>query len=101
MAKSTTRVEFNEKALVELMQSPGMLRHLSTVAAKGKAHAESISPRDTGRYAESFEIDVRVIGDRLTAVITNTAPHAVLVELYNKGTGERIMARMVEHLKGV
>lgn len=102
MAKrSRSKVEFNKGWAEELMNTPRMKAHLERLGAEGVAFAERIAPRDTGKYAESFDTDTRVVGDRLMTVITNSAPHAALVELHNNGTGDHVMSRTVDYLRGL
>lgn len=90
----------NPKAAREIMQSTQMLQVVNELAVKGETYAKAIAPRDSGEYVNSFRTDARVIGDRVQALIINTAPHAVVVEVFNHGTGDRVMARTAEHLRG-
>lgn len=88
------------KLAEEIMQSTQMLKHVSGLAKQGEDYAKSIAPEDTGEYKRSFKTTAGVIGDRVMALIVNTAPHAVIVEVYNNGTGDRVMSRAADHLRG-
>lgn len=96
MAKAV--YEPNLAATRRFMQSAQMMEVITRAALKAKAYAESISPVRTGAYRSSFQVSARVIGNRAMAVLENTAPYAVIVEVYNNG-GERVLGRAVDHIE--
>jgi hypothetical protein len=79
----------------DLMRSEPMRRAMEQAAQRGKAYAESIAPRDSGEYATSFVVTSGIGKSRAFAVLANTAPHAVVVELVNGG-GQRVLGRTVD-----
>jgi hypothetical protein len=103
MARSRIRYVPDRAGTNELMTSPKMLAGMVAAAEKGRAFAESISPRATGEYARSFTIESTRRGgpsrDRAEARLVNTAPHAAAVEWVNNG-GERVLGRTVDFIEG-
>lgn len=63
-----------------MMTSPDMTRVVDAAAEAGAGHAVSISPVDTGEYADGFQVETGVVGDRVEARLFNIAPHSVIVE---------------------
>lgn len=94
MAIERTRYVPNRQQMRRLMQSPDMARAMRRAAENAQKHAEGIAPRDTGNYAGSFEVETRVVGDRQTAVLYNTAPYAAALE-----ARLRILGRAADHAK--
>lgn len=68
----------------EVLQAEFMLVHMDDRAQRGLAEAESISPHDTGEYAESFEAgsELRRGNGKPRAIgyLRNTSEHAEFVE---------------------
>lgn len=87
-------------------------RSLRQVAGKGKQHAESISPVDTGLYKSSFEVNdttsAQLAGtgpagaiETAAVELVNTTDYAVFVEHGNgtaKFRGYHIMRRTLDFL---
>lgn len=102
MAKKT-RVDYrpNRPGTGELLRTAEMEAVLAAAAERGKAYAEQISPRDTGRYASSFRVETTRRGgpnsDRAEARIVNTAEHAGAVEYVN--SNGRVLGRTAEHIE--
>lgn len=79
------KYKHNFKAFrLEVLQADFMLEHMAERAKRGLAEAESISPHDTGEYAESFEAgsEIRRGNGKPRAVgyLRNTSEHAEYVE---------------------
>lgn len=94
------RYEPNKSAASEIMSSPEALRIVSELAIQAEEFARSIAPVKSGEYKRSFKTTAAVIGDRAMALLINDSPHAVVVEVFNNGTGDRIMAKAAESVKG-
>lgn len=88
----------NLSATRDAMTSAAMVELVIRAAMAGKTYAESISPVDTGRYRDSFQVSARIVKGRALAVLDNTTPYAVVVEVYNHG-GERILGRTVDYIE--
>ena len=88
----------NRREFAKFMKSTAIASVVRQVGEAGKAHAESISPVDTGEYQRKFRVDVRVIGDRQQGLLINEAAHATVVELHLRG-GLRILGRAVDHME--
>jgi hypothetical protein len=106
---ATARVEFNEHGLGEVLLGPEIRAGVVAVAEAGKVYAESIAPRDSGHYADSFEVaesSVMLAGNwRAAAVLRNTAGYAAAVEYGYRGraatptsSANRILGRTLDHL---
>jgi hypothetical protein len=61
---------------------------LTDIAEKGKRIAETIAPRETGRYSAAFEVRQDTVTHldraghpRAAAVLINTVPYAAVVEV--------------------
>lgn len=84
-----------------LMNSPAMVEAMRQRAEAGKGFAVAISPRDTGHYADSFEVSARphggVRGDRAEGRLTNTAVYAMAVEFRNENG--RVLGRTVDFIE--
>lgn len=65
----------------ELLRSPQMAEAMKAIAEQVKTSAETLAPRDTGAYAASFETDTHVRADRVVAIVRNTDPAALSIEL--------------------
>lgn len=84
----------------KLMTSPQMLAFLLTRAQAGLAYAQAVAPRESGDYAEAFEIGrARRRGgprkNRAEVELVNTSDHASAVEWTNSG-GHRVLGRTVD-----
>lgn len=96
-------IEYKEDfaGISQLMNSAGMVELMRARAEAGKAHAVSISPRDTGHYADSFEVEAHSHGgpakDRAEAILRNTASYAADVEFHNKPG--RVLGRTVDFIE--
>lgn len=96
-------VVLNNAGFAAMAVGPEIRHALMEVGKKGKAFAESISPRDTGRYADSFELveDTTLTFGRsphAEVILRNTAPYAAAVEWSNgehaaAGQGHRVLGR--------
>jgi phage terminase large subunit-like protein len=78
----------------KLMQSPDVAKAMEQAAENAQRYAESIAPRDTGTYAESFDVETRVVGDRATAVLFNRAKYATVIEIRH-----RVLGRATDHAR--
>jgi len=107
----SVEVHLNSAGFAAMALGPEVRHVLMEVGKKGKAFAESISPRDTGEYASSFEL---VEGTTLTfgrtphaeVLLRNTAPYAAAVEWGNgehaaAGQGHRVLGRTAAALGGL
>lgn len=87
--------------LTPLLRTPQMRALPLRVAADGAAFAQSISPRRTGDYASSFEVEagsVRVAGQqRPGARLVNTSAHAIPVEWGKHG--HHVLGRTLAELR--
>lgn len=100
----------NQAGFRQIANSPEMRAALKAVAEDAKAYAESISQdfRDTGDYADSFEVteetvdftETRFSGPRAAARLTNTSDHAAAVEWGNEHShrNHRVLGRTLDHL---
>jgi hypothetical protein len=106
---ASARVEFDNAGMSAVLVGPDIRESLATVAATGKAYAESISPRRSGHYAGSFEVRADTIefdgSPRAAATLINTAGYAAAVEWgYRRGaadpspTAHRVLGRTLDHL---
>lgn len=84
----------DRQGMRRLMQSPGVAKAMRQAAENAKRYAESIAPRGTGEYAKSFEVETRIVGDRQTAVLYNTAPYATALEVRH-----RVLGRAGDHAR--
>ena len=85
---ATTKVTFipaGPAAWARLATRPEIRAALAAEAQRGKAVAETLSPRESGRYSESFEVRADTViaygSTRAAAVLVNTVPYAAAVEL--------------------
>ncbi len=88
-----TRFVVNQPGFRSMANGPEMVQLTDAVADATKAAAESIAPRETGRYADSFRVEknkrITIAGyERASAEVHNDAPYAVAVE-YGSG-GRRV-----------
>jgi len=95
---------------VRFTPEPGVVADLArseaaqevTVAAaeEGMAYAVAVAPRDTGEYADSFEVREELIqtptGAVAGAVLSNAAAHAVHVEWTD---GYHVLAQAIDHME--
>lgn len=94
MARTRVVYRPNHASMRRFMSSRQMADVVRAVAERGRSAAESLAPRDTSRYAASFEVVVRQYGDRQTALLYNTAPYAAVVE-----ARDRVLGRAVDHMR--
>lgn len=86
------------KATEALLES-GQLRPAARQAAeRGKAHAESVAPVESGEYRDSFTVEDSTGWDGRAAVdLVNTSEHAAAVEYGNRGRrGRHILASTID-----
>lgn len=90
------RVQYrpDRQGMRRLMQSPEIAELCQKAAENAGSYAQGIAPRDTGNYAASFEVETRIVGDRQTAVLYNTAPYAAALEVKH-----RVLGRAADHAK--
>lgn len=102
----------NQAGLRKLATGPEVRKVTEQIAAKGKAYAESISPRDSDEgehYQDSFVLDEITVLDvgrhvRAGTALRNTVDHAAAVEWGNEANGNtahRVLGRTLDHLRGV
>lgn len=103
-----TRFVLNRAGVGQLAQSSEMHSLMNDVMEAAKGAAQSIAPRDTGDYADSFEVEknqtATIAGTRrAAATLRNTAPHAAAVEYGYAGDSEtpgqsahRVLRRAIE-----
>lgn len=89
-----TQYRPDRQGMRRLMKSPEMAELCRKAAENAESYAESIAPRETGKYADSFEVETRIIGDRQTAVLSNTVKYANVLEQKH-----RVLGRSVDHAK--
>jgi hypothetical protein len=94
MANDRVRYQPNRREMRRLMQSDDIARLCRQAAENAKSYAEGIAPRESGEYARSFKVETRIVGDRQTAVLFNTAPYATVLEIKH-----RILGRAADHAK--
>lgn len=99
MAK--VQYEADHKGIAALLVAPEMMNLVAQGAAEGMQYAISISPKDTGDYASSFEVEAGLVvktgGNRRAAArLVNNSDHAVNVEWTN---GDRVLGRTVDHIE--
>jgi hypothetical protein len=98
--KSRVNYRPNRPGTGQLLRTEEMEQLVARAANKAKAHAEKIAPRDTGRYAASFEVESTRRGgpnsDRAEAHLINTANHAWAVEFVN---GDRVLGKAADHIE--
>lgn len=94
MPSDRVRYQPNRREMRRLMQSADVARLCEQAAENAKGYAESIAPRDSGEYARSFKVETRIVGDRQTAVLSNTAPYATVLEVKH-----RVLGRAADHAK--
>lgn len=87
----------NSGAVQALAAAPQMQQAMVTSAERGQVWAEANSPRRTGEYASSFEVQAATIDGMAGARLINTSPHAVYVEWAN---GTHVLARAVDAIEG-
>lgn len=87
----------NRAALPALAATPQMQHAMVEAAQRGKTWAEQNSPRRTGEYARSFEVQPATIDGTAGARLVNTSDHAVYVEWAN---GTHVLARAVDAIEG-
>lgn len=104
------RYEPSDLGFKEMLNAPQIQAICLVQAARAQAHAESIAPRRTGNYAESFEVvPVTVMytgaqpGPRVGAELRNTSDHAAAVEWGNSTTKRphRVLGRVLDWLNGL
>lgn len=84
----------NRREMRKLMQSRDIAKLTQQAAENGKRFAESIAPRDTGDYANGFDVETRVVGDRATSVLLNRVRYATVIEVR-----DRVLGRAADHAK--
>lgn len=102
----------NQAGVRRIATGPEIRRVVTEAAEKGKAYAESISPRDDDageHYQDSFVIDEITVLDvgrtgaiRAGAALRNTVGHAAAVEWGNDGNGNkahRVLGRTLDYLR--
>lgn len=111
MARSHVRFVLNRKGIAACAVGPELKQAVHDIAEhRAKPFAEAISEqfRDTGEYAESFEVNdtfTHEIGKppmlRVAAELANTSGHALIVEVgtaATNGVGHRVLRNTLEHL---
>jgi hypothetical protein len=87
-------------AFRKFMNSPGIQAVMVSVAEKGKAYAEQISPVASGEYHRSFRVEpvdhAGPRGDRAGAKLLNDSDHATEVEWKLR---HRVLGRTVDHME--
>ena len=94
MANARVRYQPNRREMRRLMQSDDIARLCRQAAENAKSYAEGIAPRESGEYADAFEVETRIVGDRQTAVLFNNTRYAAALEAKH-----RILGRAADHAK--
>src|SRR5688500_16048447 len=98
--KSRVNYKPDRRGTGQLLRTAEMEQLVRSAAEKAKAYAEKIAPRDTGRYANSFEVESTRRGgphsDRAEARLVNTADYAWAVEFVN---GDRVLGKAADHIE--
>ena len=94
MAAPRARYQPDRRGMRKLMKSPDIAKITEAAAENAANYAASIAPRDTGEYADSFEVESRIVGDRQTSVVFNSVKYANTLE-----QRYRVLARSVDHAK--
>ncbi len=85
--------QMDRSGMREVARNPVLRGQVRAIAQKAKIYAETISPRETGAYASSFQIDmsrIMVRGmRRIAARLVNTDPAAIAIEVGTSGRGGR------------
>ncbi|MEU6033974.1 hypothetical protein ABZ801_01050 [Actinomadura sp. NPDC047616] len=84
------------QALRNLASTSDMANALTEIAAQGARFAAGIAPRQSGRYAASFQATARPGPGGMEGVLENTAPYAEYVEWHN---GDRVLGKTVDYLE--
>ncbi len=102
----------NRSGVRSLANGAEMHRLANDAMDAAKGAAESLSPRVTGRYADSFAVEkdqtVTIAGEpRAAARLVNNAPYAAAVEYGYSGdsaattsSAHRVLARTLQALRG-
>lgn len=93
MAKDIVYVPPTPLEFARLASSSGVVGAMADAAEIGRAYAESIAPRETGEYADSFE----VVTEAGEAQLVNTSDHAVYVEWHD---GFHVLAQAADRIEG-
>lgn len=93
MAQSIVYVPPTPVEFARLEHSPGVTDAMADAAEIGRAYAESIAPRDTGEYADSFE----VVTDAGEVQLVNTSDHAIYVEWHD---GYHVLSQTADSIEG-
>lgn len=95
------RYEPDHQGMQRILNTPAMANVAMSAARSGMTFAQSISPRRTGEYAQSFRVEpttVRIKGQpRSAAHILNTSGHAQAVEWGEHG--HKVLGRTLEELR--
>lgn len=90
MAK--VKFKLNKRWVRKFLKSQGVVDCALTKAEAGKKHAESIAPRETGRYAGAFRVEASDRSDRRGARVVNDTPYAAVIETRDAVLGRSIDA---------
>lgn len=98
----------NTKEIGRMLRSAKMETEMRDRAVLVSRLGEADAPRDSGDYADSFEVESGQSespiklgeGDRAWAMVRNTSGHAAAVEFGNKrvGEGKRVLGRAVDQV---
>lgn len=95
------RYKPDRKGTQEILNTPVMAKAMLSAAEHGANYARSISPRRTGTYARSFDVQPMTVliggKPRVAARLMNQAPYAAAVE-WGRG-GQRVLGRTLEELR--
>lgn len=83
------RYKANYKGIGRMLSSRGMQREMYNRANKVKLVAEATAPKDTGKYAESFEVESGIREGKTRRAygrVTNDDPKAIDLEYGTKDT---------------
>ncbi len=111
--RMTVEFEMDRRGMAEVARGKELRVAVKTIALRGKAYAESISPARTGNYRRSFRVNLgrKLIHGmrRVVAILANTDPAAVAIEVgtairpMGQGGGtpaHRVLQRTLTHLGG-
>lgn len=104
---SSVRFVANQAGITALALGPGAQAAVLDKAEKAKAAAVALAEefRQTGHYADSFEVTATTVvirgKPRAGARLENTARYATVVEIGRKGAeGHHVIARALDTLRG-
>jgi hypothetical protein len=102
---SRVRFEPNRKGISAFAVSPRAQAIVLAKAEQAKTAAETLAPRQSGHYAQSFQVEpVTVVINGLSragARLTNTARYAAVLEVgRQERDGQHVLSRALDAIRG-